>query len=311
MMDKKTETNEIKDELKTRSFRITDETANKIKSLADQIGGNQQQTLATLIETYELQAAKNLYGEDKRAQIEKFENYTTVITRMFMDSIEDSENALDIAKSQTDALLRSKDETISNLQDKIREINKSLEEAVAESKPLKEKVAKIETDLNDYQKKYKDKEDAFNILAKRCEELEKQENETRALYDQNVKNIVQLQNELSKYKDKELTYRDNIGKLTSERNSLSKENEQLISKAESLTADIESLKSTAAAEKELIIKMTKLEVKDKIHTEAQEQLNKFMAESDERIKKYKEEADKYREMYYQIMEKEKRGTNEQ
>lgn len=307
MMDKKTETNEIKDELKTRSFRITDETANKIKSLADQIGGNQQQTLATLIETYELQAAKNLYGEDKRAQIEKFENYTTVITRMFMDSIEDSENALDIAKSQTDALLRSKDETISNLQDKIREINKSLEEAVAESKPLKEKVAKIETDLNDYQKKYKDKEDAFNILAKRCEELEKQENETRALYDQNVKNIVQLQNELSKYKDKELTYRDNIGKLTSERNSLSKENEQLISKAESLTADIESLKSTAAAEKELIIKMTKLEVKDKIHTEAQEQLNKFMAESDERIKKYKEEADKYREMYYQIMEKEKRG----
>lgn len=307
MMDKKTETNEIKDELKTRSFRITDETANKIKSLADQIGGNQQQTLATLIETYELQAAKNLYGEDKRAQIEKFENYTTVITRMFMDSIEDSENALDIAKSQTDALLRSKDETISNLQDKIREINKSLEEAVAESKPLKEKVAKIETDLNDYQKKYKDKEDAFNILAKRCEELEKQENETRALYEQNVKNIVQLQNELSKYKDKELTYRDNIGKLTSERNSLSKENEQLISKAESLTADIESLKSTAAAEKELIIKMTKLEVKDKIHTEAQEQLNKYMAESDERIKKYKEEADKYREMYYQIMEKETRG----
>ena len=78
-------------------------------------------------------------------------------------------------------------------------------------------------------------------LAKRCEELEKQENETRALYDQNVKNIVQLQNELSKYKDKELTYRDNIGKLTSERNSLSKENEQLISKAESLTADIEKI----------------------------------------------------------------------
>lgn len=310
-MDKRTETNEIKDELKTRSFRITDETANKIKSLAEQIGGNQQQTLATLIETYELQAAKNLYGEDKRAQIEKFESYMTVITRMFMDSIEESANALDVARTETDALFRSKDEIIANLQNKVKEINATLEKSVAASKPLEEKVAKIETELADCQKAYKDKENAFTMLTQRYEELEKQENETRALYDQNVKNIVQLQNDLSKYKDKELTYRDNIGKLTSERNNLSKENEQLTTKVESLTADIESLKSTAEAEKELIIKMTRLEAKDEIRTEAQEQLNKFMAESDERVKKYKEEADKYREMYYQIMEKEKREINEQ
>ena len=44
--------------LKPRSYRINDETAEKIKEIAASIGGNQQETLAKLIEAYEFQSGK-------------------------------------------------------------------------------------------------------------------------------------------------------------------------------------------------------------------------------------------------------------
>ena len=41
--------------LKPKSFRITDETADAFKQISAEIGGNQQEALAKLIETYEFQ----------------------------------------------------------------------------------------------------------------------------------------------------------------------------------------------------------------------------------------------------------------
>lgn len=45
-------------ELKPKSFRIDDATADRFKEIAAQIGGNQQETLSKLIEAYEFQEAK-------------------------------------------------------------------------------------------------------------------------------------------------------------------------------------------------------------------------------------------------------------
>lgn len=45
-------------ELKPKSFRINDETAEKFKEIAASICGNQQETLAKLIESYEFQSGK-------------------------------------------------------------------------------------------------------------------------------------------------------------------------------------------------------------------------------------------------------------
>ena len=43
-------------ELKPKSFRIDDETAKKFKEISENIGGNQQEAMAKLIEAYEFQA---------------------------------------------------------------------------------------------------------------------------------------------------------------------------------------------------------------------------------------------------------------
>ena len=59
-------------ELKPKSFRIDDETAEKFKEISNTIGGNQQETLAKLIEAFEFQSGKAILTE-KKADIEQIE----------------------------------------------------------------------------------------------------------------------------------------------------------------------------------------------------------------------------------------------
>ena len=91
-------------ELKPKSFRIDDETAEKFKEISNTIGGNQQETLAKLIEAYEFQSGKAILTE-KKADIEQFEKYVSAITRMFMGSLEDNQNITETVRTEFDALL--------------------------------------------------------------------------------------------------------------------------------------------------------------------------------------------------------------
>ena len=102
--------------LKPKSFRIDDETADKFKEISAAIGGNQQETLAKLIEAFEFQSGKAILTE-KKADIEQFEKYVTAITRMYMSSLEDNQNITETVRTEFDALLKSKDATIQDLQE--------------------------------------------------------------------------------------------------------------------------------------------------------------------------------------------------
>ena len=106
-------------ELKPKSFRIDDATAERFKEISADIGGNQQETLAKLIEAYEFQAGKAILT-DKKDDIEQFERYVNAITRMFMGSLEDNQNITETVRTEFDGLLKSKDATIQDLQEKIK-----------------------------------------------------------------------------------------------------------------------------------------------------------------------------------------------
>ena len=105
-------------ELKPKSFRIDDATAEKFKDISAAIGGNQQETLSKLIEAYEFQNGKAVLTE-KKADIEQFETYIGALTRMYMGSLEDNQNLSETIRMQYDALLHSKDSVIQDLQNKL------------------------------------------------------------------------------------------------------------------------------------------------------------------------------------------------
>lgn len=148
-----------KDNTSTRSFRITEATADKIKEIAAEIGGNQQQTMAKLIESYELQKGKTVLA-DKKADIETFENYNNAIVRMYMTALENGQNATNLAKTQFEAQLTSKDNVIQDLQSQMAKAKQTEQEATAEAEGLKEENARlnkhIESLIDEFEAKTKD-----------------------------------------------------------------------------------------------------------------------------------------------------------
>lgn len=152
-------------ELKPKSFRIDDATADRFKEIAAQIGGNQQETLSKLIEAYEFQGGKAVLTE-KKADIDQFEKYVNALTRMFMGSLEDNQNITATVRTEYEAQLKSKDAVIQDLQEKLTVAKQLKEEATRKAQSY----ADENTRLNDYnaslEAEYKAKtEDLQSMLA--------------------------------------------------------------------------------------------------------------------------------------------------
>lgn len=200
---------EIRNELRPKSFRISDETAEKFKEISAQIGGNQQETLAKLIEAYEFQAGKAVLT-DKKACIEDFEKYVTCITRMYMGSLEDNQNITKTVKAEFKALLESKDMTIQDLQSRCERAElaeqtaKETEERAEEDlKQSADEVARLKKELEKQQKDYELRlatlEEAKNSLSELCASLNKQLSEVEPIKAQ-LKELNALKAELSDFK---------------------------------------------------------------------------------------------------------------
>lgn len=152
-------------ELKPKSFRIDDATADRFKEIAAQIGGNQQETLSKLIEAYEFQGGKAVLTE-KKADIDQFEKYVNALTRMFMGSLQDNQDLAATIRTEFEAQLKSKDAVIQDLQEKLTVIKQLKEEATRKAQSY----ADENTRLNDYnaslEAEYKAKtEDLQSMLA--------------------------------------------------------------------------------------------------------------------------------------------------
>mgnify|MGYP000176974302 CR=1 FL=1 len=157
-------------ELKPKSFRINDETAEKFKEISMNIGGNQQETLSKLIEAYEFQAGKAVLTE-KKADIEQFEKYITAITRMFMGSLEDNQNVSETIRTEFDALLKSKDSVIADLQKKVVDAKESKDTAEANAKVAVAENQKLNDRVDQMEKMLIDKEQLNKALTDSCNEL--------------------------------------------------------------------------------------------------------------------------------------------
>lgn len=130
------------EELKTRSFRIDETTAEQFKNISQEIGGNQQQALSKLIECYELQKGKAILL-DKKGEIETFENHMTSITNMFMTSLQDNKEMKDTVRAEFESLLKSKDALIMELQEQVRSGKEKLEQYTLSMQETKEELKKV------------------------------------------------------------------------------------------------------------------------------------------------------------------------
>lgn len=142
-------------ELRPRSFRIDEETAEKFKKICIEAGLNQQDALAKLIESYELQAGKAVLTE-KRDEIEQFERYTSILIQKYMVALEDNQNVKETVRSEFSAQLRSKDELISDLQQQKKSAEEAKQQVTAEAKMAAGEADQLRKDLETEQKRCKE-----------------------------------------------------------------------------------------------------------------------------------------------------------
>lgn len=163
--------------LKPKSFRLDDETADKFRKIGETIGANQQETLERLIQAYELQVGKSNLTE-KKADLEKFERYVAILNRMYMASLEDNQHITDVVRESFEDALKSKDQTIRELQEReskaLCDMNEAVNQAEAYRKVAEDHKKELEASqksCEDLKASLADKDKLNNALTDTCNEL--------------------------------------------------------------------------------------------------------------------------------------------
>ena len=281
-------------ELRPRSFRIDDETAERIKEISNTIGGNQQETLAKLIEAFEFQSGKAVLTE-KKADIEQFEKYITAITRMYMGSLEDNQNITETVRTEFDALLTSKDAVIQDLQEKLTAAKQVKEDATMKARTHADENARLHevidslnheynTKMDDLQSMLSDKDNLNKALTDSCNELKVKIEGIRESAEQSAafkKELEQLKREHEK--------------IIRKQSDLEKQMQQEQAAHAQIVLDLKQHEADALVRQKEQSQIAQEKAILQIEKSYQKQIQKLMAEK-------QAEADRYQQKYFSLME---------
>lgn len=268
---------------KIKSFRIDDQTAEKFKEISNIIGGNQQQTLVKLIEAFEFQSGKAILNE-KKTDIEQFEKYVTAITRMFMGILEDNQNITETVRTEFDALLKSKDTTIRDLQEKLTIAQQLKEDATLKAKTYADENTRLNSVIDSLNNEYNSKMDNIQSM------LSDKDNLNKALTD-SCNDLKTKIEDMKKATEQSAT-------LQEELEQLKKEYEKVIQEQIVYEKTISELKQHEVATIERLKEQLQI-AQDKailqIERSYQEQIQKL--KTDKQV-----EIDKYQQKYFDLLE---------
>lgn len=287
-------------ELKPKSFRIDDETAEKFKEISNTIGGNQQETLAKLIEAFEFQSGKAILTE-KKADIEQFEKYVSVITRMFMGSLEDNQNITETVRTEFDALLKSKDATIQDLQEKLTVAKQLKEDATLKARTHADENARLNevidslnneynSKMDDMQSMLSDKDNLNKALTDSCNDLKAKIEGMREAAEQSAV----LRGELDQLKKEH-------EKVIREQSDLKKQMQQEQTSHEKTVSDLKQHEADALERLKEQLQLAQDKAILQIEKSYQEQMQKLKADK-------QAEVDKYQQKYFDLLEQMKTQT---
>ena len=290
-------------ELKPKSFRIDDETAEKFKEISNTIGGNQQETLAKLIEAFEFQSGKSILTE-KKADIEQFEKYITAITRMFMGSLEDNQNVTETVRTEFDALLKSKDTMIQDLQEKLTAAEQLKEDTTLKAKIHADENARLNNVIDSLNNEYNSKMDDMQSM------LSDKDNLNKALTD----SCNDLKAKIESMKDvveQSIIFRGELEQLKKEHEKVVREHldlkKQMQQEQTAHEKAVSELRQHEADALERLKEQSQI-AQDKVVL----QIEKSYQEQIQELKTEKQaEVDKYQQKYFSLLEQIQNAQNKE
>ena len=281
-----------------RGIRLTEDTFNKFKNIVEDLGGDQQQALAKLMEVYELEKGKEILPE-MRESIETFEGYVFAAIGMYRQVLEKCQDMKALVRTEYDAMLRSKDTIIQELQEKLETAKEIAEKTEAmeqqykgllkeaeEAKDNFESLLKQEIESSD--KAYHEWESKYIALERICNNLRSSEAEAKEMVTSFMKENTSLKEEIQVKKDEHQKERAELKLKIRELETAAEEsNGKLILMQRDFLEQkqqFEIFKATSDTELQLAVQKKENEL-NTLHK----------AETDE----LRKELEKYRELYYQ------------
>lgn len=212
-------------ELKPKSFRIDDETNEKLKLIMKDFP-NQNLALQKMVEVYEFQQGKESIA-DRKADIEEFEKYVSCLVRMYMTSLESNQNQKELIRGEFDSQLRILKEKLEATRQEKDEISLKLKKYASENEDLKQVNERLSTEykakIEDLQDMLKEKEESNKLLKSAGVELKEKVEQMKADVEQNKVLCQELDSLKIKYDKLETTYKSLQAESSHEKEKYEKE----------------------------------------------------------------------------------------
>lgn len=177
-------------EMKVRSIRLDDDTYQRLKEIVTEVGGNQADALQRMVNAYYMQEQRAALP-DYKSSLDEFESYITSLLSMYTQALRSRQDARRAVMQEFDATLKSKDNLIMDLQDKLNKARLDLKVAEATEKEALDESKKLQGIISELQSKLQDKDklsqaltDSCNSLKGKIEQLQADAGEINALREQ-------------------------------------------------------------------------------------------------------------------------------
>ena len=255
-----------------KSFRISDETKERLELLSASIGGNKDRVFNTLMDTYSLEQEKaTVAASDQEKNVETFEQYANTLVRLYLEALRAVSSSDDRIRGEFHNQLEENAKTIKELRNqRDRMVNEltlektnAQKEAVefqAKNKELKAVIERLEKSLAAANEQVDAKQAMNEVLLSQVKQTEKEKEEYNQMAARFHELEKQLEDEKTSSRKEKQAFEEELRKAISEKEKAAYEAELLkkeeIHKAEE-TIRKEKDEEIAALQKQLFDMQTR------------------------------------------------------
>lgn len=255
-----------------KSFRISDETKERLELLSASIGGNKDRVFNTLMDTYSLEQEKaTVAASDQEKNVETFEQYANTLVRLYLEALRAVSSSDDRIRGEFHNQLEENAKTIKELRNqRDRMVNEltlektnAQKEAVefqAKNKELTAVIERLEKSLAAVNEQVDAKQAMNEVLLSQVKQTEKEKEEYNQMAARFHELEKQLEDEKTSSRKEKQAFEEELRKTISEKEKAAYEAELLkkeeIHKAEE-TIRKEKDEEIAALQKQLFDMQTR------------------------------------------------------
>lgn len=242
-----------------KSFRISDETKERLELLSASIGGNKDRVFNTLMDTYSLEQEKaTVAASDQEKNVETFEQYANTLVRLYLEALRAVSSSDDRIRGEFHNQLEENAKTIKELRN---QRDRMVNELALEKTNAQKEAA-------EFQAKNKELTAAIERLEKSLAAANEQVDAKQAMNEVLLSQVKQTEKEKEEYNQMAASFHELEKQLEDEKTSARKEKQAF---EEELRKAI-SEKEKAAYEAELLKKEEIHKAKETIRKEKDEEI---------------------------------------